>query len=201
MSEIINKISNLTTKQQEYLVDFLESPEMYVGGNKDDIVVLAELLRNLRSTKAYKRKLVRNSTERSIYFKYIKAQEKQMELELYSLLRRFKVQLRKGGYDSSTCLKEELGLTDEDKEIIDSIFPENVNSQTVQEIPYPEFLATMDEKDLIERDMESTARARSLRVENPAYDGNPVPAREEFALSKELNDLIEALQKFEKRVP
>jgi hypothetical protein len=155
--DLIKKISSLTAAQTEHLADFLNEPYRHVGSVKDDVVVLSDLLVNLRNTLAYKNRKQQGSTESQVYKKYLR-EESKIELELYRHLRSFGVQLRKDGYNSVTCQKDLLNLTEEELIILNSVFPENNTGQQIQ-IPLP----LMSQSELEIRDAESNARHTALK--------------------------------------
>ena len=189
--EILLKISNLSTKQTEFLAEFLNKPEEFVNVLKDpkeEIVIMATLLKEFRSTTVYKYKSY-SAKHASFYAKYVKKQEKEIESKLYEQLRESKCQLKKGGYNSAS-LEFQSSLTDEEKTMIDGIFPENKigNGLTIT-VPLPE----MTETELQFKDAEISARHKSSRVEIPEDMRKHPSSYEEHEEHEELIKKLDSL--------
>jgi hypothetical protein len=162
--DIISKINNLTPAQTEFLARFLNKPQEFADSTKDDIVILSDLLSNIRNSLAYVNRKQRGSVEAAIYGKYL-LQEKEIELDLYKHLKSFGVQLRRGGYDSSTCKKDALNLTTNEIAILDSIFPENKKSGNDITIPLPNMtLAELQIADLRASERHKALRAQEVKT-------------------------------------
>ena len=161
-SKIIEKISSLTTSQQERLLRTLS--EKTFGSDKDDLLDLATLLVELRNTSCFKNRF----NKIIMYKKHLKDKEKELELELYNKFQKLGIQLRKGGYDSDSFeTRAEFGLTDEEKETIDRVFPElKTNQKNTMVIPHPD----LTEQQLMFKDAEASARYIAMRVVDPEYE-------------------------------
>lgn len=166
---ILDKISNLSQSQKKFLEDFLDEPETIMDSElqvKEDFLVLASLFKDLKNSTAYRLRKNKKSA-RNIYNKYVKEYEKVIEKDLYSILTRCGFQLRKGGYESCTLTSNDFVFTEEDKNIFDSIFPENKasNKDTVV-VPHPD----MTEEQLFTKDMENSKKHLSRRITFPSKE-------------------------------
>jgi len=168
-TQLLGKISNLTENQQKELLNFLDNKVAYVSASKNDVIVLAGLLRDLRNTKAFIGRSIDKSSEKSVYHKHIKAKEKEIEQEIYAYLRLFNVQLRKGGYDSA-LINTDFDLNEKEKEIFDSIFPENKFSSTNTIIvQHPD----LTEAELLAHDIKAVKRHSLMRTERTITPKTP----------------------------
>lgn len=155
---LLSKIGDLTLLQKEHLAKFLQNPQEHTS-TKEDIVVLSDLLFNIRKSKCYKNRKVRGSTESQVYKTY-GINEAQIELDLYSHLKNFGIQLRKGGYMSPYAKMHELNLTPEELSVLDEIFPEPAASKNSVVIEYPEL--PIHELEL--KDLEACIRHNSMKA-------------------------------------
>ena len=98
--DLLEKVENLSINQQNILLELLNKRGGFKENSKEEVVVLSTLLRDIRNTSVYKNKNRDNSLEQYAYYKYLNAQEKELELEVYGSLQKLGIQLRKGGYDT-----------------------------------------------------------------------------------------------------